>query len=64
MLEPSRRGESVVIQVLLGLKASLHPREGIKVSFSLFLCLVLMFEGNVDVEVNPRVEILELELSS
>ena len=50
-----------MILVLLGLEDSLHPREGFKVSFSLFLCSVLILEGNVDVEVNPRVEVLELE---
>ena len=44
-----------MILVFLGSRASLHPIEGIKVSFPLFPCLVFEFEGNVGVEVNLRV---------
>ena len=39
-----------------GSRASLQPMEGIKVSFPLPSCLVCEFEGNMRVEVKPRVE--------
>ena len=57
--EPRSRRSSVVILVFSGSRASLHPIEGIKVSFPLFSCLVCEFEVNMRVEVKPRVEFLE-----
>ena len=47
-----------MILVFSGSRASLHPIEGIKVSFPLFSRLVFEFEGNVGVEVKPRVGFL------
>ena len=44
-----------MILAFSGSRVSLHPIEGIKVSFPLFSCLVFEFEGNVGVEVNLRV---------
>ena len=64
MPELGKRGDSVVILVLSGSRGSSHQKKGIKVSFPLFPCLVLMFEGNVGVEVNLRVGIMEVELCS
>ena len=59
MSEPSIRRGSVVILGFSGSRASSHQKKGIKVSFPLFSCLVFEFEGDVGVEVNPRVGFLE-----
>ena len=47
-----------MILVFLGSRASSHQKKRIKVSFPLFSCLVFEFEGNVGVEVKPRVGFL------
>ena len=53
-----------MILVFSGSRTSSHQKKGIKVSFPLFSCLVFEFEGDVGVEVNPRVGFWKLELCS